>query len=89
MYDHADEEADRTFTLLVHLLRAIPDNLAKRALAGLFEEASLLEVLARESGAPLDEAALEAATAERWEAVDALRNARAAAFLQFLQRQEF
>lgn len=89
MYDPSDEEADRTFTLLVHLLRSVPDNLAKRCLARLFEDSALLELLARQSGVDLDEEAVEEATLRHWELIDGLRNARAAAFVQYLQRQEF
>jgi hypothetical protein len=90
MYDPTDERVEEVFALLLHILKSIPDNLAKQSLARLFEEQATLELLLEKlSRAPLDPAALEAATSEHWDRVELLRNVRAENYLHALQREEF
>ena len=90
MYDPTDERVDEIFALLVHLIRIIPDNLAKQSLARLFEESALRQVLL-EDGLPLpsDEEAVEEAMARYWDRVEVLRNSQASAFMNAIQREEF
>jgi hypothetical protein len=90
MYDPTDERVDEVFSLLVHLIRTIPDNLAKQSMAKLFEEGALREVLLLE-GEPMppDEEAVCEAMARYWDRVESLRNDHAAAFLNAIQREEF
>jgi hypothetical protein len=90
MYDPTDERVEEIFAHLLILLRSIPDNLAKQALARLFEEQAVLQILFEErSHAPMDPQILEAATSEHWDRIELLRNARAEAYLHALQREEF
>jgi len=90
MYDTTDESVDRVFSLLVHLLRNVPDNLAKQSIARLFEEQAVLEILLEErTRAPLAPAEVDAATAEHWDRVEAVRNRRAEAYLHAIQHEEF
>jgi hypothetical protein len=90
MYDPTDGRVDELFAALLSILRGAPANLAKQSLARLFEEAALTDLLAREGcGLPADEEAWQDALAERWEAVEALRNEKAASFLHSIQRSEF
>lgn len=90
MYDRTDERVDEIFSLLVHLIRIIPDNLAKQSLARLFEESALRQVLLEE-GLPLppDQEGIEEAMARYWERVESLRNEQASAFMNAIQREEF
>lgn len=89
MYDPTDERIDELFTLLVHLIRETPDNVAKQGMARLFEGMALYQFLAEKAGVALDAEALESALAEHWEAVEARRNELAADTLNAIQTQEF
>jgi hypothetical protein len=90
MYDPTDERVDEIFSLLLHLLRTTPDNLAKQSLARLFEEQAVLEVLVEDrQAAPLDPASAEAATSEHWDRIEKVRNVRAENFLHAIQHEEF
>ncbi len=90
MYDPTDEKVEELFAALLFLLKGAPANLAKQSLARLFEEAALMDLLAREgNGLPEDEEAWQEALAERWEEVEALRNEKAASFLHSIQMSEF
>lgn len=89
MYDPTDERLDELFSVLVNLLRETPDNVAKQSLARLFEQTALFRVVAASAGAPLDAEALEAALAEHWDEVEALRNELAVDALNAIQTQEF
>jgi glutathione S-transferase len=89
MYDPMDERIDQVFSLMLTLLRGYPDALGKQVLSRLFEEQAVLEILVEQhSGLPLDPAEVEAATVERWDRAEELRDARAEAFLHALQREE-
>lgn len=90
MYDPTDDRTESLFSALLSVLREAPAGAVKQALAGLLEEAALLQILARE-GRPLpqDAEAISAELADRWEEVEALRNEKAASFLYTLQRNEF
>ena len=89
MYDPTDERIDELFSLLVRLLRETPDNLAKQSLARLFEQTAVAQILLAKVGVTLDSEAVEAAFAEHWDEVEALRNELAADALNAIQTQEF
>jgi hypothetical protein len=89
MYDPTDEKVDELFTLLVSLIRDIPDTIAKQSLARLFEETALYQFLAARAGAPLGAQALESALAEHWDEIESRRNELAADALNAIQTQEF
>ena len=89
MYDATDESTDRTYAMLLHLLRTLPDHLGKSVLAAVLEETALFEALLKEAGVevPAEEDRQEA-TGRLWEEVREGRDSRAAALLQNLMRQE-
>ena len=89
MYDPTDERIDELFTLLVHLIRETPDNVAKQSLARLFEGMALCQLLAEKAGVAVDAQTLESALSEHWEEVEARRNELAADALNAIQTQEF
>lgn len=89
MYDVTDESTDRTYATLLHLLRTLPDHLCKSILAAVLEETALMEALLREAGVFVPEGEeRQEATGRLWDAVREGRDARAAALLQNLMRQE-
>lgn len=90
MYDPTDDRTEALFSALLSVLREAPAAAAKQALAGLLEEAALVEILAREGRpVPRDAEGVSSELAQRWEEVAALRDEKAASFLYALQRNEF
>ncbi len=89
MYDPTDERLDELFSLLLRLLNETPPNLAKQSLARLLEQTALAQVLLAKRGMVLDPDTAEAALAEYWDEVEALRNELAADALNAIQTQEF
>ena len=89
MYDPTDERTDQLFGAMVEVLKAVPERLAKQALARLFEDAALLELMLKERGGEPDPESVEKALAAHWEEVQAGRNERAADFLYSIQSEEY
>jgi hypothetical protein len=89
MYDPTDERIDDLFTLLVHLIREAPENVAKQSLARLFEQTALAQFLAERAEVTLNAQALESVMAEHWDEIEARRNELAADALNAIQTQEF
>lgn len=90
MYDPTDEATDQLFATLLHVLREAPTNMSKQALARLFEDGAVRQILMEEAGAePSEPSVVEEAFARHWDRVEALRNDLAANFLNALQREEF
>ncbi len=90
MYDPTDEATDELFATLLHVLREAPTNMSKQALARLFEDGAVRQVLLQEAGGPtVGQGAVEEAMAQHWDRIEVLRNELAADFLNALQREEF
>lgn len=90
MYDPTDESTDELFATLLHVLREAPTNMSKQALARLFEDGAVRQILLEEAGAePPGPEVVEDALARHWDRVEVLRNDLAADFLNALQREEF
>ncbi len=89
MYDPTDERVDELFSALASLLKEAPAAVAKQSLAGVFEDLALVRVMLAGAGVTLDPETAEAALADHWDEVEALRNELAADALNRIQTQEF
>lgn len=89
MYDPIDEKTDELFGTMVEILKAVPDRVARQALARLFEDAALLEAMLKQRGGDLDPESVESTLTAHWDEVQAGRNERAADFLYSIQSMEY
>jgi len=89
MYDPENEAAEQTFTMLLHLIRTVPDRLGKKILASMLEDTALLAVVLEQNGWEAPEGGEQALLGDHWDKVEEERDDRAIRLMYAIQKNEF